>query len=60
LLFDDFHDGVLSGASSGQPLALTAITSFDFVVGLGAESFDLWIDDLALLCRGACPPHPFF
>jgi hypothetical protein len=32
----------------------TAVVSIDFVAG-GGEPFDLWIDDLALLCRSACP-----
>lgn len=32
-----------------------AVVSIDFVVGGGGETFDLWIDDLALSCRGACP-----
>jgi len=61
LLFDDFHQGVLSGSSSGRALDLAAVTNIDFVVGLGGESFDLLIHDLALLCRGVCPvaPCPF-
>jgi len=29
--------------------------SIDFHVGDGGESFDLWIDDLALLCYDSCP-----
>ena len=32
-----------------------AVASFDFIVGEGGEDFDLWIDDLALLCKGECP-----
>lgn len=33
-----------------------AAASIDFVAGEGGESFDLWIDDLALVCRGdICP-----
>jgi len=44
LLFDDF----------GRALDTSAVVSIDFVVGSGGESFDLWIDDLTLLCRGAC------
>jgi len=42
LLFTDFG------------LATSAVVSIDFVVGRAGESFDLWIDDLALLCRGVC------
>ena len=42
LLFDDFG------------LDPSGVVSIDFVVGDGGESFDLWIDDLALLCRGFC------
>jgi hypothetical protein len=40
-----------------EPLGVdnTAISSFDFVVGTDGESFDLWIDDLALLCADTCP-----
>ncbi len=30
-----------------------AIASFDFVLS-GGRAIDLWIDDLALVCRGAC------
>jgi len=33
----------------------SAVASFDFVAGQGGEAFDLWVDDLAFLCRGACP-----
>jgi len=40
-------------ATSSSPLAANAVADFDFtIVGVGA--FDLWIDDLALVC----PPHP--
>jgi hypothetical protein len=56
LLFDDFRQGVIGGNTSGLPLAANAISTIDFVVGLDGESFDLWIDDLALLCRGVCQP----
>jgi len=55
LLFDDFRQGVVSGNSSGRTLDASAITDIHFVAGLGGESFDLWIDDLAMLCRGLCP-----
>jgi hypothetical protein len=33
----------------------TGIASFDFVAGYGGEAFDLWIDDLAFLCKETCP-----
>jgi hypothetical protein len=56
LLFDDFRQGVVSGNTSGLPLATNAISTIDFVVGLNGEAFDLWIDDLAVLCRGVCQP----
>jgi hypothetical protein len=29
--------------------------SIDFIAGEGGEPFDLWIDDVWLVCRGACP-----
>jgi hypothetical protein len=29
--------------------------SIDFIAGEGREPFDLWIDDVWLVCRGACP-----
>jgi hypothetical protein len=56
LLFSDFRQGVTTGSTSGVPLAANAIASIDFVVGLKGESFDLWIDDLSLLCPGVCQP----
>lgn len=31
-----------------------AIASFDFIVGEGGGDFELWIDDLTLLCRKKC------
>ena len=33
----------------------TSVRSFDFIAGEGGESFELWVDDLALVCDGACP-----
>jgi len=45
LLFDDF----------GPTLDSSAVASIDFIVGGAGEPFDLWIDDLMLLCRGICP-----
>lgn len=54
LLFDDFREGVIGPASSGRVPSAAAVSTIDFVVGLNGEPFDLWIDDLALLCRGVC------
>lgn len=34
----------------GEPQA----ASIDFFAGAGGEAFELWIDDLAFLCTGAC------
>ena len=31
------------------------LASFDFIVGSGGVEFDLWIDDVFLVCRGECP-----
>lgn len=31
-----------------------ALASIEFFVGDGGESFDLWVDDLALVCSGGC------
>jgi hypothetical protein len=54
LLFDDFREGIIGAMSSGRPLTVDAVSTIDFVVGLNGEAFDLWIDDLVLLCRGVC------
>jgi hypothetical protein len=40
------------GGLSVQP---TGVVSIDFVVSGAAGPFDLWIDDLVLVCRAACP-----
>ena len=55
LLFDDFRQGGANANSTGHALDASAVVGIDFVVGASGESFDLWIDDLALLCRGTCP-----
>ena len=34
------------------------IANIEFIVGIGGGAFDLWIDDLSLLCRGDCPTRP--
>jgi hypothetical protein len=42
LTFDEFN------------LESSDVASIDFVAGEGGEPFDLWVDDLAFLCRGPC------
>jgi len=37
-----------------DPARTSAVVSLDFVVTGGGEALDLWIDDIELLCRGAC------
>ncbi len=39
------------------PAPPAGIVSIDFVVSGAAGPFDLWIDDLALVCRAACPAN---
>jgi hypothetical protein len=56
LLFDDFHRGVPDSSAFGPPLDTRVVNAIHFIDGTGAGPIDLWIDDLALLCRGACPP----
>lgn len=34
-----------------------AVVSFDFIAGDGGGDFELWIDDLAFVCAGACPTY---
>jgi hypothetical protein len=45
LRFEDFD-------IDGQDVAI-----FDFVAGEGGGVFDLWIDDLAFICRNECPTY---
>ena len=59
LLFDDFRQGSISGNGSTQPFTAGGVSTIDFVVGINGESFDLWIDDLSLLCRGVCAVNSF-
>lgn len=33
----------------------SSVASFDFVAGDGGTEFDLWVDDVGLLCRAECP-----
>jgi hypothetical protein len=37
------------------PTPPTGVVSIDFVASTSAGPLDLWIDDVALLCRDACP-----
>ena len=41
--------------SQDLPADGPSVASFEFFVGEGGEKFDLWIDDLALVCSGGCP-----
>lgn len=34
-----------------------AVADIEFIVGAGGGDFDLWVDDLSLLCRAECPTH---
>jgi hypothetical protein len=36
------------------PAADLSLASIEFFVGDGGEEFDLWVDDLALVCSGGC------
>jgi hypothetical protein len=54
LLFDDFHQPGLT-----VPLNTQAVWSLHMLAGLEGGGGDVWIDDLALLCRGACPETPW-
>jgi hypothetical protein len=52
LLFEDFRAGL---PGQGRAVDPAAINSFHFLAGVGSMAVDFWIDDVALLCRGACP-----
>lgn len=54
ILFDDL---VALDESKGK-LDTTALWAVNFVAD-SASAAELWIDDVALLCKGACPPPPF-
>ena len=49
---NEWQQVVLSFEAFG--LTTSDIASIDFVAGVGGEPFDLWVDDLAFLCRGPC------
>lgn len=60
LLFDDFQQVDASGnASSTGRLDTAAVWSIHFIAGLARRTGGVWIDDLALLCRGPCPVPPY-
>lgn len=51
----DWQEFVLPFESLGLMSDDLSIASIEFFVGEGGESFDLWIDDLALICSAGCP-----
>jgi hypothetical protein len=53
----DWQEFMLPFESFSQDLPADgpSVASFEFFVGEGGEKFDLWIDDLALVCSGGCP-----
>jgi hypothetical protein len=52
LLFEDLRTSV---PAPGRAVDAGTINSFHFLAGVGGVAVDFWIDDVALLCRGACP-----
>lgn len=52
LLFDDFRQP----GQTDSRLRTEAVWSIHVLAALDGSGGDVWIDDLALLCRGACPP----
>jgi hypothetical protein len=59
VLFDDLRQVASDGVSANARLHTGAVWSFHFLAGLDRAGADLWIDDLALLCHGPCPPPPY-
>lgn len=59
VLFDDLRQPEGAGVMPDARLHTGALWSFHFLAGLDRTGADLWIDDLALLCRGACPPPAY-
>lgn len=53
ILFDD----LVASDTSRTKLNTSALWAVNFIASSGSTS-DYWIDDLALLCRGVCPPPP--
>jgi hypothetical protein len=51
----DWQNFVLPFESFGDLGADTSVASIELFVGDGGESFDLWIDDLSLMCASDCP-----
>ena len=58
LTFDEFEQLQANGVPTGAKLDSSAVWSLHFLSGLLEAAADLWIDDLALLCRGECPRAP--
>jgi hypothetical protein len=60
LLFDDFQqvDAKGSVVSTGQ-LDTAAVWSIHFIAGLARRAGGVWVDDLALLCKGPCLVPPY-
>jgi hypothetical protein len=57
--FDDFQQVDSGGAVLPGRLNTKAVWSFHFLAGLDGKNSDAWVDDLALLCKGACPPPAY-
>lgn len=55
LPFDDFQRPTTPGEAAPAPLNRAAISDVHFVAGGVDQPIELWIDDLALFCRGTCP-----
>lgn len=59
LLFDDFRQVDATGRPSGTgQLNAAAVWSIHFIAGLSRRAGGVWVDDVALLCKGACPVPP--
>lgn len=44
--------------TANQPRDPARVTGLHFVTGHGVPPVDLWIDDISVICRGACWPAP--
>lgn len=51
ILFEDLRQ---EGAEPSRPLRANAINAIHFVLGAGGGAFETYLDDVTLLCRGAC------
>jgi hypothetical protein len=54
VLFTDLHR--THPLAANKPLDLARVTGVHFVTGYGVPPVDFWIDDISVLCRGACWP----